>query len=1204
MRRSGARAWTLCVLAAAVLAPSLFAQLYTGSVGGTVTDPSGAVVPNAKVTLTDIAKNQAQEQTTDANGNFVFRNVAPSTYSLRVETAGFTPYLRESFAVTVNQNVTIPVTLTVQAAGQTVEVVEGGAPLISTADASTGQTINRTFINDLPLIGRAVFDLARLAPGVSEPRGNGGWDTNFISQGSRNATADVLLDGVSTVSAEQNGSFQLPLYTPSVDAVQEFRVQQSGFSAEFGFTGSTVLNVVTRSGTNALHGSLYEFFRNEKLNANNFFNNSAGIGVAPMRWNQFGGTVGGPIKKDRVFFFADYQGTRSRSMQTYRSGVPSAAMRAGNFAEICGTGFNAQGQCNDPNGQLWDPYVATYSTSAGGPVRSQFIPFNNIATYTSPGAPGMPLPQRPGNLIDPVGQKFLNGFPLPNVGVGTAGYNRFNNWIGSGSNRGSQDQGDMKVDWRITDKDFLSGKFAWGRSDSDDPNCYGNALDPCGTGPNSGGPRLGALNYTRTFSPTTLLNLSMGSTRSFQDRPGVGGNFPNYNYITELGLPGYLATSGLSAAPSIYINNYQSPAGNANIGGQGWGIMKYAREVHHLIGSVSNVHGRHELRFGAEARLHRINFRQAGYPNGLTVFQQNSTSQQPWSGGGDPMAGLLIGYPGYGTWGGVESVLYTSTSAWKYAGFFQDNWRVTDKLTLNLGVRYDLEMPRTERYNRMSYLDPTAASPITVPGLNLQGAPAFTNDQQRTQYDPDYNDFAPRVGFAYQFSPRFVARGGYGIFYLPSAVGAAGTGAGGFLGYQVVTPWLATNPAIAQSPYPYATLSNFAPLGLLAPPNPSDLNSSYNIGRDLTSPIRNWGTTPYEQTWSFSLEREMPGQSMVEAAYIGKKGTHLLWGGAGNLNILPQAIAQQYMQGNQAYWNQTVPNPFYGIIKDPNSGLSAPTVGRTQLALPFPQYTGAVSGGNPPWGSSIYHGLQLRFEKRLSHGLQFLTTYVFSKSIDDVSSSGSNTDWLGAMSTSVQDPNNRALERSVSMFDQTHQFQFSWVYALPFGRGRLWGSGAPGFVEALFGGWQVNGIYRWTSGFPIALYLTNGQSVPTYGGQRPNLTATLERNPNWEQNLNQYFANPQAVTTPAPYMIGTAPRTLSNVRLPGTNVTSASLFKQFNLSALREGTLFEVRLETFNTLNQVQFCGPNTTLNGGSFGQVTAQCNTPRQLQIGAKLYF
>ena len=205
MRRSGARAWTLCVLAAAVLAPSLFAQLYTGSVGGTVTDPSGAVVPNAKVTLTDIAKNQAQEQTTDANGNFVFRNVAPSTYSLRVETAGFTPYLRESFAVTVNQNVTIPVTLTVQAAGQTVEVVEGGAPLISTADASTGQTINRTFINDLPLIGRAVFDLARLAPGVSEPRGNGGWDTNFISQGSRNATADVLLDGVDITRLSPDG---------------------------------------------------------------------------------------------------------------------------------------------------------------------------------------------------------------------------------------------------------------------------------------------------------------------------------------------------------------------------------------------------------------------------------------------------------------------------------------------------------------------------------------------------------------------------------------------------------------------------------------------------------------------------------------------------------------------------------------------------------------------------------------------------------------------------------------------------------------------------------------------------------------------------------------------------------------------------------------------------------------------------------------
>lgn len=1191
----------LALLSALLLSSVSWAQLYTGSISGTVSDPTGAVVPNVKVTITDVTRGFTFSSVTDASGAFTVRNLPPSTYNLRAEAAGFNPFTRENITLNVNQNASLPIEMTVAGDTQTVQVVEG-APLVQTEDASTGQTVNRTFINDLPLAGRAVFDLARLAPGVSEPRGNGGWSNNFVSQGSRNATADVLLDGVSTVAAEQNGNFQMPLYQPSVDSVQEFRVQQSGFSAEFGFSGSTVVNMVTRSGTNEFHGSLYEFLRNEKMNANNFFNNSGGVARPTMRWNQFGATAGGRIIRDRLFFFANYQGTRERRAQTWRAGVPSAAMRTGNFGEICTAGFDASGRCTDASQQLWDPYVATWSTALGGPVRTQFIPFNNIGTYVSPGAASAPLPQRPGNLIDPVGQRVMNLFPLPNLNVGTSSYNPFSNWIGAASNANTGDQIDGKLDFRLSDNDMLSGKVAWGRSNSSPANCYPNALDPCSVGPGIGGPRLAALNWTHTFSPTTLLTASLGSTRSYQDRPGVGGQFPDYNYITELGLPSYMSASGLSAAPTIYINNYAAPAGNANIGGQGWGIMRYASEVHHLIGSVSNIRGRHEIRAGGEARLHRINFRQAGYPGGLPIFQNNSTSQNPSSGGGDPMAGLLIGFPGAGQWGGVELPLYTSTSAWKYAGFIQDNWRATDKLTLNLGVRYDIEMPRTERYNRMNYIDLTAASPISVPGMTLTGAPVFTSEDMRTQFDRDTNNIAPRVGFAYQVTPGFVARGGYGIFYLPSAVGAAGTGAGGFMGFQQVTPWLAFDPRIPQSTTPFATLSNPAPLGIIPPPSRQELTSSYNLGRSISGPIRGWSTTPYEQTWSLSLQHELPWRSVIEAAYIGKKGTNLYWGGLDNVNFLPQAVAQEYMQGRSSFWNEQVPNPFQGLITDPNSSLGSATIARNQLTRAFPQYEG-VNGNAPPWANSFYHGLQLRFEKRLSEGLQFLTTYVFSKSIDDTSSSGSNTDWLGAMATAVQDPYNRRLERSISLFDQTHQFQFSWVYGLPFGKGRLWGGSMPGFVQAVLGGWQLNGIYRWTSGFPVALSLANGQSVPTFGAQRPNLNGTLQKAENWQDTL-QFFANPGVVTKPDPFAIGTAPRALSNIRWPGTNNMSASLFKQFNMSRLREGTLFELRLETFNTLNYVQFCGPNSTQGSGSFGAITSQCNSPRELQLGARFYF
>ena len=316
------------------------------------------------------------------------------------------------------------------------------------------------------------------------------------------------------------------------------------------------MNVVTRSGTNELHGSLFEFFRNEKLNANSFFANSAGLGKPAMRWNQFGGTVGGPIKKDKVFFFADYQGTRERQAQTFRAGVPSAAMRTGNFGEICTAGFSAAGLCNNAEQQLWDPYVATWSNAAGGPVRTQFIPFNNIGNYISPGSPARPLAVVPGNLIDPVGQKFLNAFPLPNIGVGTGAYNPFSNWVGTASNANTGDQLDGKIDWRISDANLLSGKVAWGRANSNPANCFNNPLDPCSTGPVIGGPKLAAINVTHTFSPTTLLTVSAGSTRSYSDRPGVGGDFPNYNYIQQLGLPSYLSITGLNAAPTVYINNY------------------------------------------------------------------------------------------------------------------------------------------------------------------------------------------------------------------------------------------------------------------------------------------------------------------------------------------------------------------------------------------------------------------------------------------------------------------------------------------------------------------------------------------------------------------------------------------------------------------------------------------------------------------------
>jgi len=386
------RSAVLTLIFALTFSVGAWCQVYSGSLTGVVTDPLGAVVPNSKVVLTDIGKGYTTNATTDSVGHYLFRNLAPGKYKIAATSSGFRPFEQTGISIEVNQNASLDIQLEIGQTGQTVEVVGTSAPLLATQDSVTGQNLNRSQINDLPLINRAVFDLAFLAPGVSQPAGSSfgpnNSPNNFISNGSRNAQADIVIDGVSTVNYEQNSGAQLALYVPSVEAIQEFKVQQSAFSAETGFSGSTVMNVLFRSGTNSIHGSGYYFGRNNALDANNFFNNEAGIPLSSNRRHEYGATLGGPIKKNKTFFFTDWDGTRASSGGTFRAGVPSAAMRTGNFGEICGYQggtFDSAGMCSNPDGQLWDPYTSVYDASQGGPVRQSYIPFNNMQTYMSPG---------------------------------------------------------------------------------------------------------------------------------------------------------------------------------------------------------------------------------------------------------------------------------------------------------------------------------------------------------------------------------------------------------------------------------------------------------------------------------------------------------------------------------------------------------------------------------------------------------------------------------------------------------------------------------------------------------------------------------------------------------------------------------------------------------------------------------------------------
>jgi len=1208
------------LIIAGLFCATAWGQLYTGSVTGLVTDPSGAVVPNAQIKLVDEAKGFSFSAASDSAGRYVFRSVPPGTYRLSVEAQGFRGETQSGIKLDISQNVTVNFALQVGVTTQTIEISET-AQLLSTQDAVTGQTVNRKFINDLPLISRSVTDLAYLTPGITEA--DAGCQScsqnNFVSNGGRNATADMLLDGVTVTNFEQNSGIQVPTYTPSVDAVEEFTVQQTNFSAEYGFSGGTIVNMVTRSGSNQFHGSAYEFFRNQKLDANNWFNNQSGVPIAPLRNNNFGGTVGGPIKKDKTFFFFDYDGTRSRTATTSQFGVPSDTYngkpgeRHGNFGELCayaGGSFDANGRCSSDDGQLWDPYTGLYSADAGGPVRSGYIPFNNMATYMSPGSPFLngtkyQLPPKPGNLIDPVSLKLMQYYPLPNEGVGTAGYNPYTNWIGSGSNQGTNNQYDIKIDHRFSDKDLFSVKYSRQGNSGHGFNCFGNIADPCTAGPQTSTAHLAALNLTHTFTPTLLLNVAWGFTRGAVWTHSIAGDYKNLDAAKLLGFPDYINASGVPFIPSINMNSSYSQ-GSDSIGTQPWSYLRQGQETHHLLGTVSWIRGQHEIKFGAEGRMHRDNFTQPGVPAGIFYFDFTGTSQQPYSGGGDAMASFLVGNGGPGTWGQYEVPNLVSTQSFQIGGFVQDNWKVNKKLTVNIGMRYDVNTPRTERYNRMEGVDPSVVSPVQVPGLGtLHGGEIFASSSNRSPgFNTAYNGFGPRIGIAYRPFEKTVVRAGYGIYYSTTRSGAAGTGASGYAGYDQATNWVNTYPGCTDpqcaGAIPWGRPSDPFPGGVLLPLGNS-LGLLNDVGNSASGPIRSIDSAiPYEQSWSFGLQRELPGNFLVDANYIGKAGHHLLFGGAGGLNYLGPQI-EHYNSDQITALNTNVPNPFFGVI-DPTSSIGqSQTVSAAQLQLPFPQF-GGFGGDSPPWANSIYNALQIRAEKRFSHGLQALVTYTWSKSLDNASSTDGGTTWLGGI-TSLQDPNNRRLERGFSTFDIPQVLQLSYVYELPIGRNKLLGGNMHPVLDAIIGGWQTNGIWRFNSGRPLLLSLSGGQSLPTYGAQRPNLTGPLHCN-SGSDFLNNYFSNPEVAVVPPPFTLGNAPRAVGTCRQPGQKNATLSLFKEFSLSKLREGARLQFRIEAFNALNHPQFSGPNVEVNGGNFGVIDSQLNSPREVQLALKLYF
>jgi len=1215
-----------CVL----LSPPAFGQGAAGSVSGAVRDTSGAMVPGASVTITNTATGVTTTTETNNEGLYAFPYVQPGVYDVSASASGFQTVKKPGVSVDVTEHVQISFDLKIGSTTQTITVT-GAAPMLQTADAVTGQTINRTFTNDLPLLNRSALDLAFLAPGVVQPpnttyANSGGPANNFNSNGSRDQTSDLTIDGVTAGQMAAQGLWLQVAYTPSVDDVQEFKVQQTNFSAEYGFTGSTVTNLITRSGTNRFHGSAYDFLRNNALDSQNFFLNQQGSKLPHLTRNVFGGTVGGPIIKNKTFFFFDYEGTRQKALALANAGVPSAAEKTGDFTEFCaqnGGTFNSAGQCSAASGQLWDPYTGVYVAGVGTP-RSAFIPFDNMATYQSPGTnlagTGRQLPAQPGNLLDPSMLLLFQYFPAPNRNVGQPDYNPYWNWVGSGSNAYNNDQWDLKIDQSFNDRNRLSARYSQQKSTNVPMDCFNNVGDPCTAfaGPHTG--HLLTLNFVHTFSPTTVLSFSYGLTRTSDNAQGVSGLYPSSQTdpVKVLKMPSYIDTAGLLTFPTVisYGNELAASTDNSTaIGSAPWAYFRQGQETHDFLVSFTHIRGRHELKFGGEFRMHRFNAGQPGTPNGLFAFGPSGTSQSGnWDGsGGDTLADMLIGSGG--NWGQYEIPAFLATQNFAWAGYAQDTFHASRKLTVNVGLRYDLTLPQTERWDRLSWLDLTAPSPLQIPGYSLVGGLKFANSDTRTSLNTYYRAFQPRIGLAYSLNDKTVIRTGYGIYYVISNAAAnANAISPNAPGFFAPTPWAFTYPSNPATPW--GTLSNPFPgpngsdagMGGIVPITGSSLGLLTQLGTsNVIGYERTLNQIPYEQSWSFGIQRQLPSNMLLEADYIGKKGTHMYLGRSGDFNLDHLGPEEEQYIGD-ATWgaamNALVPNPFYGAGASsgvPQSGLLlASQTTQYQLSLPYPQFT-AIGLNGAPWSNSSYQALQFRLEKRFSNGLQLLATYVWSKTIDAASDSGN-----GFPNPGTLDPNNWKLDRAISQYNIPHVFQFTYVYQLPFGRGKRFGANMNPVLDAIIGGWQTNGIWRFDDGQPLQVSLAGtNHPLPGYG-QVPDVVGAPRRNSSKSQWLlpGGYFVDPTVFRTPAAWTIGTAPRTLPSVNAPGTANANLSLFKEFSLNRLREGAHLEFRTEWFNAFNHPQFAAPNTAVGNANFGQVTSQANSPREIQMALKLYF
>ena len=1194
-----------------VCAATGFAQAGRGGISGIITDPSGAIIPDASVIATELATGVKLSTVSTAAGIYSFVSLAPGKYQLTASAKGFETLLEKNVIVTIDQVSTVNLKLTVGGASEVVTVTES-ASLMDTSNSTVGQLISAETIDRVPLLTRNVFDLIQLSAGVTPANGAPNSSSSFAIENISSGRPGVdvssytingaivgsvyyMVDGSPIGIAENNVAAIIPALDIPEDGVQETRVETQNTPASYQSGGAGVISLVTKSGTNAWHGDGFGVFRPDVLAANEWFNKQSqainGTSNTPPSFHRYqeGGAIGGPILHNKLFIFGDYEDTQQQQFDGSNTfTVPTTAERTGDFSADSFT--------------IYNPLVADNPDG----TRQAFA----------------------GNVIanpNPIALKFLSEFPKCNTGAtcDASSDDLTPNFFAPGLDPTTAHRFDIRADWVQSDKQKLFGRFSFDRLFTSTFNAFGNMWD-LNYAQNITNGRNALLGDDLTLNQTTFLQLRYSFTRHYENQ----GGDPRQNGfdITTLGFPSSLADEEVTKLlPFVLFNDNGSGIG----GTADYNTFRYASENSDASAAITKVKGKHEISTGFEYMKRFLNVGQPPAASGSYTFDISATDQSVASAsGGSDFASFLVGQGptpenvGEGGYPNFTKDLFAAESSPYYAAFVQDTYHLTKSLTIDAGLRWDIFGGKTERHNRFEYFDPKATN--TVSGVAYTGAEIYSSSGNRSPFDINWKDLAPRLGVSWQAAPHLVVRGGGGFYFGPSPHMVGGTGLDSD-GFSADTTWSATclnadgnsvingsdqcasNPGAADpsSTGPYS-LSNPFPNGVIQQYATPPTGLGNNLGQLLNTMLRSQ-RTPLTYNFNFGLEYELPRAVVLSAAYVGSRGLFLPLGTA-DLNQLDLGTIASYGASLCVDPSQPtcamVANQWAPIQPTTNSNAGTTTVPLWVSLQQFPQFgNGGYGSGNGvvvhgyPGGDSEYSSLQTKVQKRLTSHFTALASFTWAKLMTD--DGNPPLGFVGSHLGAPQDWKNISLEHSVSPQDVKYQFTGNISYDLPVGRGRALNLSGPS--DAVLGGWTANLIAYLSTGVPIASP-TVGAGV-SYFNQRPDLTCDPSHGA--PHTAQEWFTADCFAFPASPFVAGNAPAYLDHVRTMGANDFDMSAYKHFTFGKEKD---LRFEISSYNIANRKQLGMPNlsgpTLTVPANFGLITSTVNQPRQFQFGSRFTF